>query len=81
MNTSVLTTIQGFLTKTFYVKPHRVKPYTRIYEDLDLNQMEFLEMVMIIENEYHVQLADGELGKCKKINDLATMIERALGRV
>jgi acyl carrier protein len=81
MKTSVFKTIQHFLTKTFYVNPHRVKPYTRIYEDLKLNQMEFLEMVMIVENEYHVQLADGELGNCRKINDLATMIERALGRI
>jgi acyl carrier protein len=81
MNTTVFNTIQGFLTKTFYVNPHRVKPYTRIYEDLKLSQMEFLEMVMIVENEYHVQLADGELGNCKKINDLAKMTERALGRI
>lgn len=81
MKTSVLETIQFFLTKTFYVKPHSVKPYTRIREDLRLNQSEFLEMVMTVENAYQVQLADNELGNCQKINDLAKMIERALGRI
>ncbi|MEA5425079.1 MULTISPECIES: acyl carrier protein [Arcicella] len=81
MNTSVLETIQFFLTKTFYVKPQHVKPYTRIHEDLRLNQMEFLEMVVTVENTYQIQLADNELGRCKKINDLALITERALGRI
>lgn len=81
MKTSVLETIQFFLTKTFYVKPQHVKPYTRIHEDLRLSQMEFLEMVMTVENTHQIQLTDNELGRCKKINDLAQIAERALGRI
>lgn len=81
MKTSVLETIQFFLTKTFYVKPQQIKPYTRIREDLRLSQIEFLEMVMIIENIHKIQLSDNELGRCKKINDLANLAERTLERI
>lgn len=79
MKPSIIHTIQQFLTKTFYLNPTRIKPYSRIKEDLKLSQIEFLEMVMVIENQYHIQLADNELNTCYKVNDLATIILGALG--
>jgi acyl carrier protein len=78
MKNSIFQTIQTFLIATFYINPKNIKLDSLFLKDLDLSQIEYLELVMVIEQKYQVNLADNDVYKCQNINDLANKVNKSL---
>ncbi|MES2519306.1 MAG: phosphopantetheine-binding protein [Bacteroidota bacterium] len=74
-NTSTLT---QFLSRNFYINPRLIAPQKRFYADLGMNSLEFLEVVVYLENTYGITLPDNEIDKVQTIRQLSELIEANL---
>lgn len=74
-NTSTLT---QFLSRNFYINPRLIAPQKRFYADLGMNSLEFLEVVVYLENTYGITLPDNEVDKIQTIRQLSELMEANL---
>jgi acyl carrier protein len=49
---------------------------SRLKEDLDLDSLDFVELVMKLEDEYEIKIADDDANKLQTIEDVACLIKR-----
>jgi acyl carrier protein len=77
-NTASLT---RFLSRNFYINPRLIAPQNRFYADLGMNSLEFLEMVVFLENTYGITLPDNELDKIQTVRQLSELMEASLVEV
>jgi acyl carrier protein len=74
-NTSTLT---QFLSRNFYINPRLISPSKRFQADLGMNSLEFLEMVVYLENTYGITLPDNEIDKVQTIRQLSDLMDKNL---
>jgi acyl carrier protein len=67
-----------FLSKNFFIPEAIIKPWKHLRSDLGLNSIEFLELIVYIENTYGIQIADDELEKIHTVKNLTDYLERNL---
>jgi acyl carrier protein len=77
-NTSTLT---QFLSRNFYINPRLISPSKRFQADLGMNSLEFLEMVVYLENTYGITLPDNEIDKVQTIRQLSDLMDKNLSVV
>jgi len=77
-NTSTLT---QFLSRNFYINPRLIAPQKRFYADLGMNSLEFLEVIVYLENTYGITLPDNEIDKIQTISELSELMELNLEMV
>ncbi|MDZ7899569.1 MAG: acyl carrier protein [Arcicella sp.] len=77
-NTSTLT---QFLSRNFYINPRLINPTKRFQADLGMNSLEFLEMVVYLENTYGITLPDNEIDKIQTIRQLSDLMDKNLNTV
>ena len=74
-NTSTLT---QFLSRNFYINPRLIAPQKRFCADLGMSTLEFLEVVVYLENTYGITLPDNEIDKIQTIRQLSELMEANL---
>ncbi|MEA5137881.1 acyl carrier protein [Arcicella rigui] len=67
-----------FLTRHFYINPRLIAPQKRFYADLGMNSLEFLELIVYLENTYGIVLPDNEIEKIQTIKQLSELMEANL---
>ncbi len=67
-----------FLTRNFYINPRLIAPQKRFYADLGMNSLEFLELIVYLENTYGIVLPDNEIDKIQTIKELSEVMEANL---
>jgi acyl carrier protein len=67
-----------FLTRNFYINPRLIAPQKRFYADLGMNSLEFLELIVYLENTYGIVLPDNEIDKIQTIKQLSELMETNL---
>lgn len=67
-----------FLTRNFYINPRLIAPQKRFYADLGMNSLEFLELIVYLENTYGIVLPDNEIDKIQTIKQLSEVMEANL---
>jgi acyl carrier protein len=72
------TSLTRFLSRNFYINPRLIAPQNRFYADLGMNSLEFLEMVVFLENTYGITLPDNELDKIQTVRQLSDLMEASL---
>jgi acyl carrier protein len=77
-NTNTLT---QFLSRNFYINPRLISPSKRFQADLGMNSLEFLEMVVYLENTYGITLPDNEIDKIQTIRQLSELMDANLNVV
>jgi acyl carrier protein len=70
-----------FLSRNFYINPRLIAPQKRFYADLGMNSLEFLEVVVFLENTYGIVLPDNEIDKIQTIRQLSEVMEANLIQV
>jgi acyl carrier protein len=75
------TSLTRFLSRNFYINPRLIAPQNRFYADLGMNSLEFLEMVVFLENTYGITLPDNELDKIQTVRQLSELMEASLVEV
>lgn len=58
--------------------PNKISMETNIVEDLDLDSVDMVDLIMIVEDEYHIELSDDVMDNITTIGDLVSYIESAI---
>jgi acyl carrier protein len=59
-------------------RKEEVTPNLRIVEDLKGDSLDAVELVMAIEEEFHIEIADEAAEKMKTVGDVITYVEKAV---
>jgi acyl carrier protein len=63
-----------FLAKNFFIPEALIQPWKRLKADLGLNSIEFLEVIVYVENTYGIQFSDPELEHIQTVAELSDSI-------
>ena len=77
----ILNNFNQFLSKNFFIPGAIIKPWKHLRTDLGLNSIEFLELIVFVENTYGLQIPDEELEKIHTVENLTNYLERQLTTV
>jgi acyl carrier protein len=67
-----------FLSKNFFIPEAIIMPWKHFRSDLGLNSIEFLELIVYVENTYDIQIPDEELEKINTVKNLTDYLEKNL---
>lgn len=70
----ILKKFQRILAKNFFLHPNSVDFGKSFQEDLRLSESEFVAMIAYTENAFHIQIADNELPKFRRVRDVVKYI-------
>jgi acyl carrier protein len=77
MNANIKSFTQ-FLSKNFFIPEQLILPWKRLRADLGLNSIEFLEVIVHVENTYGIDISDPELEKIDTVNQLSELISQKM---
>ena len=63
------------LSMGFKVEREKITDDANIYDDLGANSLDVSEMIMDIENAFHVEIPDSEVKKIKLVKDIYLYLE------
>lgn len=63
------------LAKKLNLPASKVKPETRIIEDLGYDSLDTVEMLMTLEEEFNIHIKDEDAMRLKTLGDVASYIE------
>ena len=67
--------IKATLVAQFEVDPDRITRDTDIMNDLGADSLDFVELIMMLEDEYGVNVTDESIYEHKTVGDIADFIE------
>ena len=70
--------VSEVLVETFDVEPDRIQPATHLIDDLDLDSIDLIDLVVRLEEETGLDLAEDELRKLRLIQDVVDLVYRKL---
>jgi acyl carrier protein len=70
--------LKKVLTKNFFLNPLAVQPTKFFYKDLGLNSLEFLEMVVMVEQFFGIEIPDERLRNIRTVRQMAECIDDIL---
>lgn len=53
-----------------------IRPETSLIDDLDLDSVTMVDVMLDLEDHFHVQLSDGELRSASTVKDVEMLIQR-----
>lgn len=71
----VLDKIKSLLSSQLGIKEERIQLKSRILEDLGADSLDLVELLMTLEDEFHVSISDEEAIKLKTVEDIVKIIE------
>ncbi len=71
--------LQKFLMTHFDLPPEQVTPSARLVEDLELDSLDAVDLVVRLEQETGVEIAEEELKSMATVQDVLTLLGRKLG--
>jgi acyl carrier protein len=74
LETLDFTELQKLAAEILGVEPDRVQLDVSFAQDLAADSLDIVELIMAIEDKYHVSLAEDELDRMKKVGDLWTFL-------
>lgn len=67
--------LQEMLAKQLNISKDSIKPESRLLEDLNADSLDFVELLMTVEDEFGVTISDEEAKNLKTVDDVAKFIE------
>ena len=71
----VLDKIKSLLSSQLGIKEERIQLKSRILEDLGADSLDLVELLMTLEDGFHVSISDEEAIKLKTVEDIVKVIE------
>jgi len=68
--------ISSIIAEQLKVDISKIKPDSDLIEDLGLDSLDSVELVMAIEEEYSIEIADADAEKIKKVSDILDYLAR-----
>ncbi len=66
--------IKGYLTDTFEIPVEKISPDSNLFEDLELDSIDALDMIALLESEIDIDVNEEELKKIITIQDVVDYI-------
>lgn len=74
MQAEIHARVRDMLAETFELDPERITPAARLYEDLDLDSIDALDMVVKLQELIHRRVAEDELRGLRTVGDVVQMV-------
>lgn len=71
----VLEKVKAILSAQFDVDEDTITPETNIMEDLGADSLDVVDMLMSLEDEFDVEIADEEIEKLQTVSQVVSYIE------
>ncbi|HIR56520.1 MAG TPA: acyl carrier protein [Candidatus Gallacutalibacter pullicola] len=71
----VLEKVKAILSEQFDVEEDTITPDTSITEDLGADSLDVVDLLMSIEDEFEIEIPDGEVENIKTVGELVSYIE------
>ena len=70
--------IQAIIAKVLNIDPSQITPDTTFVDDLDADSLDVLQIIMGIEDEFHIQIPDDAADNIITVADAVNQIKSAL---
>lgn len=70
--------IQAIIAKVLNIDPSKITPETTFVDDLDADSLDILQIIMGIEDEFHIQIPDDAADNIITVADAVNQIKSAL---
>lgn len=70
--------IQAIIAKVLNIDPSKITPETTFVDDLDADSLDVLQIIMGIEDEFHIQIPDDAADNIITVADAVKQIKSAL---
>ena len=70
----VLEKVKAILSEQFDVEEDTITPDTSITEDLGADSLDVVDLLMSIEDEFEIEIPDGEVENIKTVGELVSYI-------
>ena len=71
----VLEKVKMILSNQFDVEEDSITPETNIADDLNADSLDFVDMLMSLEDEFDVEIPDEEIEKMRTVGEVVSYIE------
>ena len=71
----VLEKVKAILSEQFDVEEDTITPDTSITQDLGADSLDVVDLLMSIEDEFEIEIPDGEVENIKTVGELVSYIE------
>ena len=68
--------VVNIIAKGLHKKPEEIKPNSRLVEDLGADSLDFFELLMGFEDEFHTTVSDEEATKFKTVADIVAYLSK-----
>lgn len=68
--------IKKVLHENLNIDPNKIAPTTHVLDDLGLDSLDFVELVMSLEDEFKVKISDEEVMNVKTIQDVINLLKK-----
>jgi acyl carrier protein len=69
--------VRAMMADTFELEPERITRAARLYEDLDLDSIDALDMVVKLQEIIHRRVEEQELRSLRTVGDVVEMVAAA----
>lgn len=76
MEASIKTKVIKLVADQAGVAEGDISGETSLQSDLDLDSLDIMDLLLVLEEEFDMQIPDEELSKIQTINDIVTYIEK-----
>ena len=70
--------IQAIIAKVLNIDPSKITPETTFVDDLDADSLDVLQIIMGIEDEFHIKIPDDAADNIITVADAVNQIKSAL---
>lgn len=67
--------VKAILSEQLNVKADKIKPESKIVEDLGADSLDVVELLMTMEDDFGISVSDEEAVKLKSVQDIVNMLE------
>ena len=75
----ILKKVTEILVQSFALDPAEIRPSTHLIDDLDLDSIDAIDLVVGLEEETGLDIAEDELREIRLVQDVVDMIATKLG--
>ena len=67
--------VKKLLSKQLGIKEDKIKPESRIVEDLGADSLDVVELLMTLEDEFNISVTDEEAAGLKTVQDILNILK------
>lgn len=67
------------ISQQLRIPPASLTPGAQFVEDLGIDSVDFIELVMHLEKEFHIKIPDDQVKRMRSVKDVTTGIEQMVG--